>query len=220
MNATDADELAQRYPGFTCFKTSRPIWYRHRWYRDSLIQSALSADVISLSPSPAAAIQLPHPAEFAYREHSIDHSTTVVLTQAPSVFLSEVLGPGVKLIDRAQLCAEPRASAGRIIWSQKRLSVDPADRYRAIEVIAMRGGMAKLGDVISSMRSVRQDHINQALSLLANGVLCASLDHGIGPDTIITVGVMARGGRLSSSHRVGAPAEVLVSNFAIQSGPR
>lgn len=198
LQAAETKPLASRYPGFHSFKTIRPIHYRQRWLRDALIQATLDPLTIELNASSTDPAELPPPIEFSFRRRSAAGLGIVLVSQIETD-IGEIVGDErVTVITRDELNREPVRTTTRTIWMQKRLPVDSAQRYRAIELID-RHGVASLQETIAVMKNLSADPVHQICSLIANGYLTIDLQHPMGPRSLLTLGP-AGGARMPDQH--------------------
>lgn len=201
---TDPDQLAIRYPGFSSFKTQQSIHYRHRWLRDALIQASLDPHTIELAPSSTAEQDLPAGIEFAFRRRTAAGLGIVLVTQIGKDLEGLIDDERVTVVTRIELSREPIFTAARTIWGQKRLAVDGAERYRAIDAVESRGS-ALMHQVVDALRDDSVDPIHQVCSLIANCYLTVDLRSPIGPGSVLTLGPASNGSRRASHWRVDKP---------------
>jgi hypothetical protein len=187
-NAHNDTLPADRYPGFSSCKTRRPIHYRHRWIRDALIQSSLDDSVIEIAPTITPVSEFPRPIEFSFRQFIASGMTLVLLSQVPTTLGTVIDDSRIIVIERSQLVTGPRAIACRAIWAQKRMPVDTADRYRAIERILRCGEPVPMNELVPLLRNPSLDPVHQLFAFLANGFLTADLRAGISPGTLLDLG--------------------------------
>lgn len=182
--------LLDRYPGFQSFKTTTPIHYPRRWIRDALIQASLDRDVTALAPSITADTDLPRPAEFSFRLYRNGALRLVLLTQAPSSLGKEIDDDRIVVWNRTMLTEGSRAKACGAVWAHKRSRIDPADLYRATELVN-RCGAVPVARLLRALRSPDIDPLHQVFHYLANGYLTADLAEGIAPSTMVSTGPCA-----------------------------
>lgn len=176
-----------RYPGFSSFKTRNPIHYQQRWIRDALIQSSLDPHSVELAPSSTPLDDLPGGAVFAFRRRT-QPGFGLVLVTAVETDMENIIGDErVTVVSRSELSLEPRLTAARAIWTHKRLQVDSAERYRAIELVS-RWGCAALHEVLAAFRSESVEPVHQVCSLIANSYLEIDLHGPLSPSTILSLG--------------------------------
>lgn len=179
-----------RYPGFSSFKTRSRIHYQQRWIRDSLIQASLDPYTVELVSSTTPAHDLPGRAEFAFRRRTHLGFGLVLVTAVETDMDDVINDERVTILSRVELCREPRFSAARAIWTHKRLQVDSAERYRAIELVYRRGS-APLHEVLATFRNESAEPVHQVCSLIANSHLELDLEVPLSPSTILKLGPAA-----------------------------
>lgn len=176
-----------RYPGFSSFKTRSRIHYQQRWIRDALIQSSLDPYTVELAPSTTPIDALPSCAVFAFRRRT-QLGFGLVLVTAVQTDMDDIIDDDrVTVVSRVELSFEPRLSAARAIWTHKRLQVDSAERYRAIEVVS-RWGSAAMHEVLRAFRNESIEPVHQVCSLIANSYLEIDLDGPLSPSTTLKLG--------------------------------
>ena len=183
-------KAATRYPGFTSFKTSTPIHYRKRWFRDGLIDATLDESVEAISPAITPPEDLPGPFEFAFRQRSAQGLAIVLLSQSPHTPQISVPNHSVIVLQRQHFKRSLRSIASREIWARKRYPVDAADRYRAIEYLLQCNGATVFSTLVPVLRNQSLDPVHQIFSYLATGFLTTSLEAGIGPKSVLRIGPM------------------------------
>lgn len=187
------DDLAAKYPGFHSFKTSWPVRYRHRWFRDALIRSTLSPAVDEVAPAPAYESQVADERGFEYIERSGSLTFVVSVTSSGSDALRyRPDRTRTKLVLREDLRREPQATAERGIWRHKRTFVDPVSRYRLLDFLGGRDNAFCVRDVVETIGVSATDAVAQVLSMIANGSLelIEDLGRGLGPKTPVKLGRM------------------------------
>ena len=182
----DASAL-DRYPGFRSFKTRQPVRYQQRWLRDALIQASLDPHTVELAPSNTPAHELPPPAEFAFRRRTVRGFGIVLVTTVETDIADVINDDRVTVVSRAELSREPRLSAARAVWAHKRLSVDSAERYRAIEAVS-KWGSATMDAVVATFKDESVEPVHQVCSLIANSYLEVDLEGPLSPSTILKPG--------------------------------
>lgn len=187
LMAAERPRLTQRYPGFSSFKTLTSIHYEHRWMRDALIVMSLDQHTLSLAPSSTPTFELPLPAEFSFRRRTVAGPGIVLVTQLETDIEDIVADDRVTVLSRAALSRDPALGVARAIWTQKRTTVDPADRYRALDIVTARRSAA-MHEVVGALRSESVDRIHAVCSLLANSYLEMNLDGGLGPWSELKMG--------------------------------
>jgi hypothetical protein len=181
-----------RYPGFSSFKTTRGrIHYQRRWIRDALIQASLDPQTVELAPSSTPVQELPAGTIFAFRRRDATGLGLVLVTEVTTDMAHMIDDDRVTVVSRMELRSEPRFSSARAIWTHKRLQVDSAQRYRAIEAVSRRSA-ATLREVLEAFRNELIEPVHQICSLLANSYLEVDLDGPLKPSTILRLGPAAR----------------------------
>lgn len=179
--------VLDRYPGFSSFKTASRIHYQQRWMRDALIQASLDPYTVELAPSITPVPELPGDAEFAFRRRTAIGLGLVLVTGVETDIGDAIGDDRISVVSRTALSREPRFSAARTIWAHKRLSVDSAERYRAIEVVS-RWGASPMREVLQALRNESTEPVHQICSLIANSYLEIALDGPLSPATILKLG--------------------------------
>ena len=201
LHPSGMDNLSQRYPGFLSFKTSGSIHYRHRWFRDPLILSALDPLVTDMWASDLAPV-LPG-VDFTFMTIRATKPTLVVVS-------TERLTPDdTTLVDtrHINLCRSefkgPATKAGREIWRHKNHFVSTATRLLAISWMRKTSGSAKLGDLLRALRLPYDDALPAALAMIANGYLSINIAWGLDLDLPIELGPAVSFGESNFDWRSG-----------------
>jgi hypothetical protein len=183
-------QSGRRYPGFSSYKTRSPIVYHRRWLRDALIQSTLDPYVSSLESLPER-FNCPPGIEFAFLvQRQTDRSILAVGVRDFPGFDGVVDGVKIESVTRTFLNLEPRASTGRAIWAQKRLSIDAGDRFRVVERL-LECRETAVSDLVPVIRNGRIDPIHQLLAFIATGWLVLEIEKGFSPRSTVQLGPMA-----------------------------
>lgn len=174
----------ERYPGFTCFKSSAAIHYPRRWQRDALIQAALDPSVDELGPMHPET--WPEMAEFGFYVSFAGHRFACLLHAGTTVrSAQEVAGLPPLWISRAALKMEPLLSTGRAIWSKKRLSVSPAGRYLALEMASSRVEGVPAKALLEQLSTASDEPVDQLLAMIAQGILQGDIGGGLNGRTLL-----------------------------------
>ncbi len=176
----------KRYPGFHCFKSGDAIHYPRRWQRDALIQAALDPVVTSLDPLEPGS--WPPGVEFAFKATINSTVFICLLSDTKDRHLFDSYGGAILRLSRAALRVEPLCSTGRAVWSRKRLTIDPAVRYKSLEAASARAEGAPAKAVLAEIAISQSNPIDQLLAMLAQGVLTADLSSGLRGTTLLRPG--------------------------------
>lgn len=168
-------------PGFSSFKTVRPIPYAFRWHRDLLVQVTLDPTVD----------------EIDHEGHSPegDDSLSLRLVWGGTAIHVTALRDtddmphrptqhGRVLLRRSVVLAEPRASDARAVWATRRLLVQVGDRLRILLAVG-DGRQHTISDLVPNIRDRGYDPYEAILSLVCRGDLAIDLRDGLHPDARI-----------------------------------
>lgn len=190
MRAAQADSnLVQRYPGFHSWKSVSPVHYPRRWQRAVLVQAALDPTISAIAPLPVPVDEL--------RTHDIDFGFVVTIAQTDFALLvtekrlvPEI--PGIELpeltIRRNSILKEPVYSTANMIWSKKRLVVDPMTRYLALETVQKSAEGTNLSTLLHALQFPLHQSLEAVLAMLAQGILVADVSRGLVSTTRIRPG--------------------------------
>ncbi|GEP01729.1 hypothetical protein [Methylobacterium haplocladii] len=177
-----------RHPGFSSFKTIRPILYPARWHRDLLIQATLDPAI--------EAIGQVFGAEAGRDELNLDLilGGTRVLVAAMHDGDGRLLQerrPGAVVLAKSTVLAEPRAADARAVWATRGLAVQPGDRLRIL-IASEDGGSHPIRELAACVRHPDADPFETVLSLVCRGDLLIDMKDGLQPEAGIRRRVSAR----------------------------
>lgn len=181
-----AQPPSRRYPGFQSFKTKKAIPYPRRWHRDLLLLNTFDPLVLAMEPHSLPERDIPATLEFAFKTNHAEKGRALVIVG--DAWPSGLVAGAVEVIvsvTRGNMHYHPHLELVRSIWSKKRLTLDPGDRYRLISEVAANDEGRALGDLIAICRSDHLDPVHQILCLVANGYLQFDLNKGLAADTQI-----------------------------------
>ncbi|CAN7550668.1 hypothetical protein [Devosia sp. LjRoot3] len=190
MRAAQTDSnLVQRYPGFHSWKSVSPVHYPRRWQRAVLVQAALDPTITAIAPLPVAIDEL--------HAYSVDFGFVVTISQTDFALLvtetrlvPDIAGlelPGLTIC-RSSILKEPAYSTANMIWSKKRLVVDPMTRYVALEAVQKSAEGSTLSTLLQALQFPLPQSLEAVLAMLAQGILVADVSRGLISTTRIRAG--------------------------------
>jgi hypothetical protein len=168
-------------PGFSSFKTVRPIPYASRWHRDVLIQVTLDPTVDEIDheePSPEDDDSL------SLRLMSGGTAIHVTALRDTDGMPHRPVPHGRVLLRRSVILAEPRVSEARAVWATRRLSIQIGDRLRILLAVG-DGRQHSISDLVPNIRDRGYDPFEAILSLVCRGDLTIDLRDGLQPDALV-----------------------------------
>lgn len=168
-------------PGFSSFKTVRPIPYASRWHRDLLVQVTLDPTVDEIDHEGP-----PSEGDGSLSLRPISGGTAIHVTALRDTdgMPHRPVPHGKVLLRRSVVLAEPRASDARAVWATRRLPVQIGDRLRILLAVG-DGRQHSISDLVPNIRDRGCDPFEAILSLVCRGDLAIDLRDGLHPDARI-----------------------------------
>lgn len=174
-------------PGFTSFKTREAVRYPRRWHRDALVQMTLDPAVEAIGPSPD-----PHRARdglgFVFQVGYDGRPVLIGLHETAPVGQThgaEIVGVPIVPLTRREVLQEPRASAARVVWAARNVTVAAGDRVRVLGALADAGDGLELAALAALVREPAGDPVEAILALVCSGVLVMDVGQGLAPESIV-----------------------------------
>lgn len=209
----------ERYPGFTCFKSFRPIRYSRRWYRLGLVKAALDPDIKRMGPSPVGADKLPIAAEFTFWAATRGGTRLIILTSSHIETRSISARMPVQIQYRSDLASGAAAAFSKAIWACKRRSASPAEQLVAADILRKNPAGVEIGSVMAEMAVLLgtpvKDTVEAIFSMVANGFLETDVSLGLSPHAVIRQGpMMAQAGLIPfGPQAAGAQMELFAAHL-------
>jgi len=172
-------------PGFSSFKTSAPVHYRHRWHRDALIQLTLDPAITQIDPAPLPGCDVSEGIT-ALVAHRGPVAMLVGLADRPVVVPADPVSdlPFVALT-RREVLAEPRATTARMIWSARTTQVSPGDRLRVLQRLSEHPEGLPIAALESAITSPHHEPFDAILALACIGLVAIDATGHLVPETVV-----------------------------------
>lgn len=175
----------QKYPGFHSFKTTKPVRYPRRWFRDALILSTFDESISAIAPDALRQQARDGTGVFTYLIYDRGgraHLMTLYSDEAPLASTSGHQGQAI-FVPRWAVHNHPHLTVAKSIWAHKRASVDIGDQLRVMS--AAFPGPITLGQAMSLCRNEKFEPAGQVLGMIANGTLGFALGRHLDSRTLV-----------------------------------